>query len=848
MEIYHVEESNSSVVLGGSKSRAFSVASTAEFINVLSDSLYSNKLLAVVREVMCNAWDAHIMGGKTDTPIKVKITKDAIIITDQGPGIHDDLIGSIYCSYGESTKRGDSASTGGFGLGCKAPFAISDTFTVTSAHQGQKTVYALTKSTELTDGLPELRNVVTTPCGDETGITVTIPLNQDWNADTALAYARTVAFWGEMKANIGSVDVPYDEQEMNWASNGEKLGLKNAPYGFILSSKCPYYGGIKPHRNVPRIHVQYGTVIYPVEPHAEYEEIYKQIEKILTSNPKYSFWASHDNVFLLMRAEPDSLTVAPSREMLTYSKYGVATLKTMLTNALDKLNQVSPVLQQRVLDHVWKESFAACIQKFNNKIHDLSEMIFIIKSVLNYNYAQSRNNESLQDFLVTPDEMHLYYLSSRYKNTWARYNSMVRKNLIAYIASYKNSRWNKIAKQVIRGLESNYTHRTPRNEYDPYNQYRKYIIRAIVDKYGPEMVHKYYRVVKKYNLEPVSPDRVSYYSMFDPFRILLANNKQSIRNFLENDEEFKYNWTTADSHQIMVLPKTQKKYDIEEVADHLTSMGFRVERIYADEGLQPVRQVRTASTNAAPKRKGYALLRDVVVKDKPGIVHLDYKNKFHSAKSVEEPEVMVHTAQLNQRIVVADFDNPTKLGILLKYFPDTVLVASSQTVSAWVKRTGMKTGREAMSELMNKKAGEQDFLNMIAYNYAIDNKPLYKYFCRIPEISKKFGLILPYDYSEIRTASSLVEHFRYSVSDNAAYANINNARINTTSSGSKIITDLPGYDNIKDNMKYLSFIRENSGIWKFLIKPPEDGNTCPYTGLEKTDRPRILKMLLQALS
>lgn len=282
MEIHHIEENNASVVLGGSKSRAFSVASTAEFINVLSDSLYSNKLLAVVREVMCNAWDAHIMGGVTDKPIKVHVTKGQLTISDVGPGIHDDLIGPIYCSYGESTKRGDSASTGGFGLGCKAPFAISDTFTVTSAHQGQKTVYALTKSTELTDGMPELRNIVTTPCGDETGITVTIPLSEDWNADTASVYARMVAFWGEMNADIKLEGVPYDNDKLELTLKDNKLGLKDAAYGFILSERAPYYGTSHMRTRVsPRIYVQYGTVIYPVEIQPDFEEVYHRLEELL---------------------------------------------------------------------------------------------------------------------------------------------------------------------------------------------------------------------------------------------------------------------------------------------------------------------------------------------------------------------------------------------------------------------------------------------------------------------------------------------------------------------------------------------------------------------------------------
>ena len=58
MEVSQLQDYDTHVVIGGAKAHAFSVAQTAEFFTVLSDTLYRDKKRAVVREVLCNAWNA----------------------------------------------------------------------------------------------------------------------------------------------------------------------------------------------------------------------------------------------------------------------------------------------------------------------------------------------------------------------------------------------------------------------------------------------------------------------------------------------------------------------------------------------------------------------------------------------------------------------------------------------------------------------------------------------------------------------------------------------------------------------------------------------------------------------
>ena len=71
----------------------------AHIFNVLRNQLYSDKVLAVVREYSCNAVDAHVAAGKPDTPIKVTLPNRLnpnLLIRDYGDALSDEDIKNIY--------------------------------------------------------------------------------------------------------------------------------------------------------------------------------------------------------------------------------------------------------------------------------------------------------------------------------------------------------------------------------------------------------------------------------------------------------------------------------------------------------------------------------------------------------------------------------------------------------------------------------------------------------------------------------------------------------------------------------------------------------------------------------
>lgn len=117
---------------------------TAHIMGILRDTLYSDKVLAVLREYSANAWDAHREVDKPTVPIKVTIPtamKPTLLIRDYGPGLSQDDVFQVYTQYGASTKRTSDKAVGMLGIGSKSGFAYSDSFTITSWHGGMKRIY-----------------------------------------------------------------------------------------------------------------------------------------------------------------------------------------------------------------------------------------------------------------------------------------------------------------------------------------------------------------------------------------------------------------------------------------------------------------------------------------------------------------------------------------------------------------------------------------------------------------------------------------------------------------------------------------------------------------------------------
>ena len=151
----------------------------AHIFNVLRNQLYSDKVLAVIREYSCNAVDAHVEVGKADVPIKVTLPTQMtpeFKVRDFGRGLTETEIAEIYAMYGESTKRGSNEQIGQLGLGCKSAFAYGDNFIINSFIKGTKATYnAFIDPSDI----GQISKMGSEKTKEENGVEIVIPVKSD---------------------------------------------------------------------------------------------------------------------------------------------------------------------------------------------------------------------------------------------------------------------------------------------------------------------------------------------------------------------------------------------------------------------------------------------------------------------------------------------------------------------------------------------------------------------------------------------------------------------------------------------------------------------------------------------
>jgi hypothetical protein len=142
------------ITSGTTETYQASIAMNEVTFDLMMSGIYENKVLAPSRELICNARDSHVEAGKTDLPILIHaptLLEPYFSVTDRGLGMSKETVTKLYMCLGESTKRNNNQAIGAFGIGSKAPFALTDAFQVTSVFNGVKTTYHIYKNRGLPD-------------------------------------------------------------------------------------------------------------------------------------------------------------------------------------------------------------------------------------------------------------------------------------------------------------------------------------------------------------------------------------------------------------------------------------------------------------------------------------------------------------------------------------------------------------------------------------------------------------------------------------------------------------------------------------------------------------------------
>ena len=188
----------------------FSSVQNATFYEVMSDTIYTNKVRAVLRELSCNARDAHDDADCLDKKFKVQLPTSldmTCAVRDFGKGLDDhevrgrkicgkcghtdvpnsavsfchiceselELEPGIFNTYFLSTKRESETATGCLGLGTKSPFALSDTFKVESFYGGRHRTYKCYMNSQNEPDIALLTDVET---DEPTGLRVSLNVDE----------------------------------------------------------------------------------------------------------------------------------------------------------------------------------------------------------------------------------------------------------------------------------------------------------------------------------------------------------------------------------------------------------------------------------------------------------------------------------------------------------------------------------------------------------------------------------------------------------------------------------------------------------------------------------------------
>jgi hypothetical protein len=170
----------------------FRIRNSAKAFSILSSGLYANKIRAIIRELSCNAIDAHVAAGTQDRPYEVHLPtalEPHFAIRDYGTGLSHEQVTQIYTTYFESTKTGSNDFIGALGLGSKSPFSYTDNFTVTATQNGVRGIYTAFISDT---GVPSIALMYKEPTLEDNGVEVRFAVTERYDFGKFRDEARAV--------------------------------------------------------------------------------------------------------------------------------------------------------------------------------------------------------------------------------------------------------------------------------------------------------------------------------------------------------------------------------------------------------------------------------------------------------------------------------------------------------------------------------------------------------------------------------------------------------------------------------------------------------------------------------
>ena len=323
-------------------------------IDLLRNQIYSNKILAVIREYTTNAVDAHNDVGKEGTPISVGLPtrfNPHFTVRDFGDGLSHDDVCNIYVRYCKSTKRQSNAFTGQLGIGCKSGFAYGDSFTVTSYHNGIKSTY-VAQIDETSQG--KIIKMDESKSKEPSGIEIKIAVAED-DVNTFQKEALDLFKYFKIKPKVTGNDQPI--KDFNKTLEGDDW--------YIVESEKSYGWQYRTNRAIAIM----GNIGYPID---------ANVVKNLTEHQESIL--QHGELHI--QFDIGDLSIAPSREALEYTRKTQAKIKEKAQSVIKDLQKVASEKLKNSGD-LWeaKNNYAKIHNAFDYSLRDILKDCFTYKGV-----------------------------------------------------------------------------------------------------------------------------------------------------------------------------------------------------------------------------------------------------------------------------------------------------------------------------------------------------------------------------------------------------------------------------------------------------------------------------------
>lgn len=383
MKLEKFSNNTTTLVIGDMPDKKFGIIANDKMFNILSDKIYTDKIMAPIRELATNAYDARVDNNKESIPFEVHIPtfeEPYFSIRDYGKGMNDKQIEELYTTYGWSDKNNSNKFTGCLGLGSKSPFAYTDTFNIHSVNNGKKYIYCC----YMEEGIPHVMKFDEFQTDEDSGLMIKFDVKKQ---DVSLFENKIdyVFKWFKIKPLFNKQNKFYSE--------------------FIIENNCII--------NNDNCGILMGNIFYP--------DFYFVIDYIKEENlmdEKFEYFFKNCNKVVIC-ANIGDYDIAVSREQISKSKKNCQklyeTLKDFLHHQYKKYDQFIQKLEGSILNQ-YNEVYSYHNNHPYINIYDwITKNVYVDFSQGKNHLIHWKNANKVITYKLEKNNLFIYYLQDAKK-------------------------------------------------------------------------------------------------------------------------------------------------------------------------------------------------------------------------------------------------------------------------------------------------------------------------------------------------------------------------------------------------------------------------------------------------